>query len=128
MIYFSHPIVDYDTKFESLVEKFIETTFEDSVENPNQTKHQKEYAVQGMEYFINLARSCDACVFVRMPNGKLGAGVAKEVESFMKDDKPVFEFDRFENIIKDVKVMPPKEEIMSIQETREEIRKYFKNQ
>lgn len=125
-IYFSHPTTDFNTKIENLVEAYIEEFFEETVENPNQSKHQIGYQKYGMDYYNNIIKAMDKCVFMRMPNKKLGAGVAKEVQQFFEQGKPVYEFLRNEHVLVEVTEMPSEEEIMSIEETRAEIKALLK--
>lgn len=88
--YFAHPISDYDTCFEQIIVERLD--LHRIIENPNQPRHQEGYARWGMQHFLqNVLPSCCGCFFLAFPGGHIGAGVAQEVEYFLKQDLPVFE-------------------------------------
>jgi hypothetical protein len=44
-----------------------------------------------MEYFRKFARECDCLVFRALPDGSIPAGIAKEIDMFEREGKPIFE-------------------------------------
>lgn len=44
-----------------------------------------------MPYFIALAAECDILAFRALPSGKIPAVCAKEIASFLNEEKPIFE-------------------------------------
>lgn len=98
-IYYAHPISDYNTTTEARDVALIETAFgEGVVLNPNSTTHENGYKERrardgkGMNYFYEeVLPACCACVFRAFPDGKIGAGVAGEIQWFLDNDHPVFE-------------------------------------
>ncbi len=120
-LYFAHPISLYGT----LVERVIASTLQGhgfAVVNPGADEFQREYAARRqtyphehpMDYWLRLAGTCTSCAFCTFPNGveapdvsittlpRVGAGVAKEVDSFRIKGKPVWwvspDFKRVEDI------------------------------
>ena len=88
-IYFAHPVSQYGTKVESDTIKHLEDLGMKII-NPNEPEHCEAYETQGMQYFIDLCNKCDGCIYTTFENGAIGAGVAKEIESFLERDLPVF--------------------------------------
>lgn len=89
-IYFAHPVTDYGTERESEAVASIEAEGW-IVENPNKPHHQQGYNEEGMTYFERLATSCGALVFMRFPNGAIGAGIGKEINAAQGAGRPVYE-------------------------------------
>lgn len=90
-VYFAHPITDYETGRERrALDGMVAQGWQ--VENPNQPHHQEGYQREGMEYFQRLAAACDALVFMRFPNGAIGAGVGKEIGAARGAGIPVYEW------------------------------------
>ncbi|MBS2033789.1 hypothetical protein JST97_02325 [bacterium] len=122
-IYFAHPTSMYDTPVErELQNRYLQAHPGDSVENPNQPKHSEGYAAGGMDYFVSLCNQQDGAFFAPFGNGKLGAGVAKEVISFLDRNAPVYEFDRKSGDFRQVQSIG-EFSVMSVDETRAAIRK-----
>lgn len=122
-IYFAHPTSMYDTPVErELQQRFQATHPGAEVENPNQPKHSEGYAAGGMDYFVSLCDQQDGTFFAPFANGKLGAGVAKEVHSFLEREAPVYEYDRKSGNFRQVESIS-QFSIMSVDETRAAIRK-----
>lgn len=119
-VYFAHPVTEYNTSFESKALKLLERTF-DEVVNPNGPGHEERYREFGFAYFELLCTFCDACVFSRFSNGLIGAGVAKEVQTFLERGAPVFEYVYMSEaggfVLKTVESLPP-HEILTIDATR----------
>lgn len=88
IVYFAHPVSDYGTLFETQV---LDAMHGIQVLNPNQPVHALGYAQHGMPYFKPLCLSCDACVFLAFPDGRIGAGVAQEIRHFLAAGRPVNE-------------------------------------
>jgi hypothetical protein len=126
MIYFSHPISDFNTEIEQVVERYIRDFFQEEVENPNQSKHQIGYQRYGMDYYKGVIDQMDKCVYMRMPSGKIGAGVAKEIKQFFEQGKPVYEFNRVTLELDEVLEMPDTSQVLSIDETRAEVKQLLK--
>lgn len=82
-IYYAHCVALYGTKQE---ERDIETLtlmgFE--VINPSDQIHKEVYPIYGMDYFINLVKQCDAIAFRALPDGRIPAGVAAEINCGIK--------------------------------------------
>lgn len=103
--YFAHPLSSYGTPEERLIlEELRRVSYIDGVVNPNEPLHQaaaarlrqaalnpKEAGAEAMNYFVGLAATCDACVFLSFPDGKIGAGIVKEADSFFGRGAPVLE-------------------------------------
>jgi hypothetical protein len=129
-VYFAHPISDYNTAYETWVMDQLRRIYPQChFENPNQPHHQQGYQDQGMDYFINLCASLNACVFDTFPGGIVGSGVAKEVESFLTTGRPawkiqVIEADLFPLTLIPVSVIPP--DIVASRDTTREMSKLYK--
>lgn len=90
--YFAHPISDFSTHFERRTVAELEARGF-WLENPNQEVHQQGYRHFGMGYYTNeVLPRCDGCIFVAFPGGKIGSGVAIEVEWFLERGLPVLEY------------------------------------
>ena len=121
-IYFAHPTSMYDTPVErELQQRYQQFNPAHSVENPNQAKHSEGYAAGGMDYFVGLCNQLDGVFFAPFANGKLGAGVAKEVNSFLEREAPVYEYDRKNGTFREVESLAGFS-VMSVDETRAAIR------
>lgn len=93
--YFAHSVSDYGTPFEKVLVERLERFR--VIDNPNQAWHQKGYALMGMDYFMeHVLPDCYGCVFLALPGGHIGAGVASEVEYFLERKMAVFEVIDFE--------------------------------
>lgn len=88
-LYFAHPVSDYGTAYEAAILTTALVYYD--VENPNQPHHQEGYKAQGMAWFKAVIQTCEACLFLSFPDGKVGAGVATEVQDFHDRSLPVFE-------------------------------------
>lgn len=98
--YYAHPLTDYNTFRELLDVKTLRRLgFE--VLNPNAPEHDAGYKVHGMTYFEELVDSCDVLAFRAFIDGKIPAGVVKEVERAEKYGKPTFELPapRFDRVL-----------------------------
>lgn len=100
--YFAHATSDFDTPFEQIMVERLEATF--MIENPNQPRHQEGYALKGMDHFLkDVLPNCFGCIFMTLPTGHITAGVAAEVEYFLKHKLPVFQALDFERPLEPIK-------------------------
>ena len=91
--YFAHPVSMYDTPVEKAIAGAFSARFPGcSVENPNQPQHSEGYRQGGMGYFVELCNQQDSVFFSSFADGAIGAGVAKEVQSFLDRKAPVYYF------------------------------------
>jgi hypothetical protein len=89
-IYYARPISLYGTKQDERDLKFLEAMgFE--VNNPNKAELVERYKTEGMEVYFQLVRDSDALAFRAFPDGKLGAGVYKEILVAQESGKLVIE-------------------------------------
>jgi hypothetical protein len=133
-IYFAHPISEYGSKNEARVVEALEKRGYDVI-NPNSAVHQakvKELQAQFnteanpkaagehvMKYFVDVCDSCDAVAAMPFPNGMFGAGVVKEVNSFVKRTKDVFGISvQGENILIDKMRGVPESRRLNVDDTR----------
>jgi hypothetical protein len=132
-VYFAHAMVDYNTAREHYAEETILRYFGRNweIENPNQPKHQQgylrfkaEHPEREFDYWTELAASCSALVFMAMPLGFVGSGVAKEAEAALDHSHAVYEVDRDLFTIKQVSVIGF-ERCLSMKETRYLTRFWF---
>ena len=95
ILYYAHSLHIYNTPQEERDVQFLENLgFE--VNNPNQPHHQDGYRVKGMDYFTeDILPGCDVCAFRAYPDMNIPAGVGKEINAFVKMEKPVFEIPTF---------------------------------
>ena len=124
-IYFAHPINIYGTSLESDLIKSIERHFpENSVENPAKKHHGENYVFwkentgNGMDYFNRILNSPKLVgeIFLPFEDGMIGAGVYKEINSFHKLGKPVWEIDRNGLVFPADKVYDIR--VLSVEDTR----------
>ena len=90
--YYAHSLHIYGKPQEERDIKLLEALgFE--VENPNQQKHTDGYMAmpegEGMQYFVDLVRTCDVLAFRAYPDGSIGAGVYKEIMATDNPDMPM---------------------------------------
>jgi len=89
--YFAHPITTYGSKAEEEILRRSSVLFKEVI-NPNTEEHRQNYDKQGMSYFMQkVVPKTKAIVFLAMPNGTIGAGVAKELQYYMKHDYDIIE-------------------------------------
>lgn len=98
-IYFAHPVTSYDSSEESNVIAAIHRWIgpETIIVNPNTPEHAERYSAlasdvetraRAFEYFLDLARQCNFCVFLPFDDRRIGSGVMAEIQTF---------FDRFKS-------------------------------
>ncbi len=78
--YYAHPMTIYDRPQERRDLETIKALGYEPV-NPNASASQAGYDREGMEYFVKLVQGCDVLVFRAFPDGKIPAGVLKEIET-----------------------------------------------
>ena len=61
------------------------------VVNPDKEELQKRYDIEGMDVFLAAVSDCDAVAFRSFPDGKISAGVKKEIDKAIELGKPVIE-------------------------------------
>ena len=89
-LYFAHPVSQYGTPLEAKVEAMIQKAFPAyTIENPNTAEHEANYNQEGMEYFVTLCNELQGLCFTTFLDGSMGAGVYKEIESFIRRGVPV---------------------------------------
>lgn len=119
--YYAHPTSMYDTGEEMHACAGLAKSFH--VVNPNEPTHCEAYKVQGMAYFVQLVQHLEACVYSTFPSGEVGAGVAKEVQTFLDAGKPVFRLISIRHcLLKPVDEI--REKILDVETTRK-IREIF---
>jgi hypothetical protein len=70
---------------------WLEETYD--VVNPNCPEGAAAYQSGGMKWFYEQAEKCDVCVFLPLPDGCVGSGVAAGVKKFFPRMAPVFRID-----------------------------------
>ena len=128
-VYFAHPVSDYGGTARQLrAVAAIEAHFAGTADtspfsspipfeliNPDRPEHQKGYIRDGMDYFRRLMDGCHHLIFMRFPDGSIGAGVGAEIKSAFSRGIPVFEVHR-DAIYRPVDAMPTP--VLTIEETR----------
>lgn len=85
-IYYAHPMAYYGTHLELM--DIVMLSKIGTVVNPNTPKYQ---IFTNMKQFEDLAASCDMVAYRPFVDGKIGAGVAKEIQAALKAGKIVLE-------------------------------------
>ena len=89
-VYYARPISLYNTKQENRDLAYFKELGWDAL-NPNKEELQIRYAQEGMDVFLMAVTSCDALVFRSFQDGKISAGVMKEIDKAIELGKPVLE-------------------------------------
>lgn len=89
-VYYARPINLYNTPQDERDIALLKSMGLDII-NPNKEELSKRYAVEGMNVFIEAMKDCDALAFRSFPDGKISAGVYKEITQAQQDGKIVFE-------------------------------------
>jgi len=111
-VYFAHPVTDYGTERQAgALAVLLAAGFD--VESPDQPHHQNGYQSEGMAYFTRLVGECDGLVFLRFPNGSVGAGVGKEIGAAADARLPIWDVSSGQ-----LKRMDGLPNVMSVEETR----------
>jgi hypothetical protein len=91
-IYYAHFIGIYDTKQEQRDIELINNIFKNvDVINPNSKENDKLYKTKGMDLFFDYIKQCDLLVFRGLINGKIPAGVMKEINYAKQNNISVLE-------------------------------------
>jgi hypothetical protein len=111
MIYYAHCICIYDTEQEKRDIAIIKRLFPNvEILNPNNPEVPEHYKRKGMEYFRELIQEkCSILIFRALPNGRIPAGVAKEIEYAKEYNIPVIELPCYTNFTN---------RVMSVEDTR----------
>lgn len=97
-IYYAHFKGIYNTLQEEKDMKLISEIFPNAIiVNPNSKRHQKGYQTLGMKYFTDIVQKCDCLVFRSCLNGKITAGVCKEIKTAKDNHIPVIELPNLSN-------------------------------
>jgi hypothetical protein len=89
-IYYARPISLYNSAQDKRdIELMQSLGFE--VINPNKEALQERYKVEGMNVFLEAVNECDGVAFRAFPDGKIGAGVYKEIQKAVELNKQVIE-------------------------------------
>lgn len=89
-IYYARPISLYNTKQEER-DLLLLTQLSFEVVNPNKQELQTRYQQEGMDVFLSAVKDCDFIAFRSFPDGKISAGVKKEIDQAIELGKPVIE-------------------------------------
>ncbi len=91
-VYYAHFLGTYNTKQEQRDIETITKIFADAeIINPNNPVYSEAYKTQGMELFLGLVDKCDVLVFRGCVNGKIPAGVYKEISRAKERQMPILE-------------------------------------
>jgi hypothetical protein len=80
--------------FNTLQERRDITTLESigfEVINPNSQECSDGYKKNGMDYFKKFPEECEIVAFRSLPDGRIPAGISKEIEMFCKANRTVIE-------------------------------------
>lgn len=128
-IYYAHPINLYDTPLEKDIERMIQLSFYQLVENPNQKHHAEGYQLykemygNGMKYYLDeVLPKCLSVVSVPFPEGTFGAGVAMEHNFITKNGGSGYVYDVNKGLYSLERV--PEIITLSVDETKERVYKY----
>lgn len=124
-IYFAHPINTYNTIIEDYFLEFFSNP-DIEIINPNNSIHQEGYKKFGMNYFKELVQSCDKLYALGFPDNSIGAGVAKEMNWMREKGGTVIFLPFFEKYEEMVVVCENQFKVLSVEETRERLKKKIK--
>ncbi|MDE2100480.1 MAG: hypothetical protein KGL39_24765 [Patescibacteria group bacterium] len=118
-LYFAHPVADYNTPRERDFLEFLKTAFKGyEIVNPNTPEHENAYREKGMEHFYEIIKDCQVLVAWAFEDGKLGAGVAGEIECAFNNGIPVYvEIPSLEPVSR-----LPEDLVLTVEETRARLR------
>lgn len=77
-VYFARPINLYGTKQDERDIALLSTLGFENI-NPNKEELQRRYQKEGMTVFTEIVKDCDILAFRSFPDGKISAGVYKEI-------------------------------------------------
>ena len=98
-IYYAHCMSIYNTPQEKRDLETIKILYPNTqIYNPSEDKNgEKGYKDFGMKYFTDIIDTCSLLIFRSLPHGKIPAGVFKEINYAIKNNKPVIELPCFTN-------------------------------
>jgi len=102
LIYFGHPRLYYNTKWETKAIQMITKKWpEFIILNPNQRQRfEKSVQKSGFKIFYTLTNRSEFGVFMLMENGKWGGGIYKEAERMEQQGKKIYEVSPWKRYIK----------------------------
>ncbi len=121
-VYFAHPITAYCSAEEACALARLKSEGLD-VTNPSDRHHQ-DACGSDMVRWAALAGSCDGVAFMPFPDGAIGAGVVKEVNTLWAQNKPVFELTPDGNTLSAVSDWPGARTLLTVDETRERLKEF----
>ena len=89
-IYYARPISLYNTKQDERDITLLKRLGFDVV-NPNKEELQERYKTEGMDAFLQAIDDCDVLAFRSFQDGKISAGVKKEIDKANELLMPVIE-------------------------------------
>ena len=92
-VYYAHCMAIYGTPQEARDIATLEALGL-TVVNPNTPECDAGYIAQGMDYFKRFVTECDAIAFRAVPDGRIPAGIWREIQMFRESpgvSKPVIE-------------------------------------
>jgi len=104
-IYFAHPQMYYNTKWETKAIQMIQKKWPNHVVvNPNQhSRFERAIKKSGFQIFYQMVKLCEFGVFLPLENGKWSGGVFKEALMAKKEGKKIWEINPWKNYIKPMK-------------------------
>jgi hypothetical protein len=90
-IYYARPISLYNTKQDQRDLEMLDAISDWIVVNPNKEELQDRYKKEGMDVFLQAMNDCDGLVFRSFQDGKISAGVKKEIDKAIELGMFVFE-------------------------------------
>ena len=121
-IYFAHPISTYCSPEETRALRTIAQQGFDCI-NPSDAVHQT-LCGNDMINWAALAGSCDAVVLLPFWDGKIGAGVVKEVQALVDQGKKVFALTVDGLTMSEVHNWPDGFELLDVEQTRSRIKAF----
>lgn len=132
-LYFAHPKNTYNTAVERKTMEFLKRNplfYQYDILNPNSPEHQKECKrlkdanEDYMGYFTGLvSNECKALAMLPFGNGAVGAGIAKEAQQALDEEKPVFYINPETFLVHKVTTLEIFT-ILSVEETRERLKEF----
>ena len=129
--YFAHPMSIYNTEYEKEIIDSLSEKFD--VLNPSDKKYQEDikkyreiYKTNYMKYFDDLVLECDVVAYLPFTDYKIGAGVYYEALKMFEKGGEVYEIDYETYEISKVDIDYIERNKLSIDETRERIKKPFR--
>lgn len=105
-VYYARPINIYGTKEDERNLNLIKSLgFE--IHDPYKPELQQEYKTEGMSVFFKEIKKCDILIFKSLYNGKITAGVYKEIKFALDNNIKVIEIPSINN-----------DRVLSVEDTR----------